>query len=185
VPQLNARIATRGALSSRIVQTLAPSARQVALASAYESVTSNWHAAIDDGASLALPPSWIISTATGFGCRSLISDQTGELLLVKPHIEPPPACPYLPTRAADAVHDAIDLYLTSHNPYAPRPTGRPIATLQHGTTTIAVYAEQYDPNALDLFVNRAGSNITHVLTLGLGRDGRVAGGVLASIRAVT
>jgi len=57
--------------------------------------------------------------------------------------------------------------------------------LHHGTTAIAVYIHATDPNALDLFVHRAGSNVTHVLTLGLGRDGRVAGGVLASIRATT
>jgi hypothetical protein len=57
--------------------------------------------------------------------------------------------------------------------------------LQHGTTTIAIYAEDANPNVLNLFVHRAGSAITHVLTLGLGRDGRIAASVLASIRATT
>jgi hypothetical protein len=54
--------------------------------------------------------------------------------------------------------------------------------LQHGTTTIAIYAEDANPNALNTFVHRAASTITHILTLGLGLDGRVAAGVLASIR---
>ncbi len=87
----------------------------------------------------------------------------------------------LPQTAVD-MHDGVYLYLS---PNRQVPTGHPIATLHHGTTTITVFADEYDPNALDLFVHHAGSNITHVLTLGLGRDGRVAGGVLASVRAVT
>jgi len=185
VPKLGVQIAIHGSLGLPILATLAPSARKIGLDPSYETIPSNWHVVTNDGISLSIPPTWTTSTATGFGCESLISDQTGELLLIKPHIEPPPACPFVLPRAADAIHDAIDLYLTAHNPYAPRSTGRPLRTLQHGTTTITVCAEQYDPNALDLFVRKSGSKITHVLTLGLGRDGRVARGVLASIRANT
>ena len=59
------------------------------------------------------------------------------------------------------------------------------ATTHDGTTTIRVYGDRGNPNALDLFVHKTGSKITHCLTLGLGRDGRVAGGVLASMQATT
>jgi hypothetical protein len=57
--------------------------------------------------------------------------------------------------------------------------------LQPVGTTITVYTDDGYLDALDLYVRTSGSKITHVLTVGLGRDGRVVGGVLASIRATT
>jgi len=186
IPQLDVSIATYGTLGSRILGTLAPSARQVALDAAYETVPSNSHAVTEDGVALSLPPSWTISTPTNLGCyASLLWDHTDELGLIQPDIGPGPTCPRTTPTSADEARDGVVLYLTSRNAYAPIPSGVPITTLLHGTTTITVYAEQYDPNALDLFVRKTGSSISHVLTLGLGRDGRIASGVLASLRATT
>jgi len=108
----------------------------------------------------------------------------GTFLVVKPDIGVAPCLSPLPSPAG-SLHDGVSLYLPPRNRYAPTPTRQPIASLQHGTTTIIVYTEVGDQNALDLFVHRSGSTTTHVLTVGLGRDGRVAAGVLASIQATT
>ena len=170
-----------GSLSRRILDTLAPSARTVALDPAYEKIPNGWHAVTENGVSLSIPPSWTIATPNFF-CASPVSDST--LLFVKPDIGVAPCPAPAPTPAA-ALKDGVTLYLPPHNRYAPSPTGQPIATVQHDKTTIAIYTETDDQNALDLFVRKTGSKVTHVLTLGLGRDGRVAGGVLASIRATT
>ena len=90
-------------------------------------------------------------------------------------------CPHIRT-AARALHNGAYLFLPNTH-FAPSPNGHPIATLQNDETKITVYGAYNDPNALDLFVHLEGSSITHVLTVGLGLDGRVAGAVLASIRA--
>jgi len=171
----------QGTVNERILDTLAPSARTVALVYMHRAVPVGWHAVTENGVSLSIPPSWTVATPNFF-CASPVSDST--LLLVKPNAGVAP-CPAPPTTPAAALLDGLTLYLPPHNRYAPSPTGKSIATLQNGTTTIAIYAEAGDQNALDLFVRKAGSSITHVLSLGLGRDGRVAGGVLASIRAET
>jgi len=181
VPELSVEIAVHGSLGLPILATLAPSARKIALDPAYETVPTKWHIHTKDGVSLSIPSSWPVLTPSIL-CGPPVGN--AELLLIEPKILRAP-CPFQIPKAADAAHDAVALYLTSHNPNAPKATGTPTTTLQRGTTTITIYAEQDDPNALDLFVRKVGSNITHVLTLGLGRDGRIAGGVLASIRADT
>ncbi|MGO9875783.1 MAG: hypothetical protein ACLPVY_18530 [Acidimicrobiia bacterium] len=181
VPQLGVRIATHGTLSLRILRTIAPSARTVALDPTYESVPNDWHAVTEHGVSLSIPLSWGVATRDVF-CEGPVV--ASEFAFIRPNIESPRCLPRIPT-AASALIGGVSLYLPPHNPYAPNRHGHALATLRPGTTTITIYAEPNDPNTLDLFVHRAGSKITHVLTLGLGRDGRVAGGVLASIRAVT
>jgi len=184
VPQLGIQIALHGTGSRRILDTLAPSARKVAFAYANEAVPSNWHAVTDDGVSLSIPRSWAIITPTYSYCEGWPTD---DLVLVKPDLGVA-ACGamfFTPRTAAGASHEDLSLYLSPHNIYAPTRNGNRITTVEHGATTVTVYADKYDPNALDLFVHPAGSNITHVLTLGLGRVGRIPGGVITSIRAVT
>ena len=181
VPQLGIRIATHGSTGHRVLNSLAPSARTIALNPTYQSVPSNWHTVTNDGLSSSLAPSWNIVTPT-YLCGTPVGES--ELLLITPNVPYAPCAFVIPT-AADATHDAVALYLTPHNTRAPIATGPPITTLQHGGTSIAVHLETSDPNALDLYVHKSGSTITHVLTLGLGRDGRIAGGVLASIRAIS
>ena len=134
---------------------------------------------------MSIPTSWKISTPVNSGCTSLVARSNGELLLVKPKVFFALPCPFILPTAAAATHDAAVLYLTSHNPNAPRPTGSPLTAVRNGSTTVRVYVETGDPNALDLLVRRAGSDITHTVTLGLGRDGRTAAAVLSSIHATT
>ena len=186
VPKLGVSIATRGTMGSRILGTLAPSARNVTLAFADEPAPNDWRAVDAGGVSLSVPRSWPVITPTGIECdwQSVFPNGEPTLRLIKPHIETTPRCPP-PSAFPEDFHDGVYLYLPPDNRLAPRPSARPIATLRQRTTTIRVYADRGNPNALDLFVRRTGSPITHVLTLGLGRDGRIAGGVLASIRAVT
>ncbi|MGO9876018.1 MAG: hypothetical protein ACLPVY_19750 [Acidimicrobiia bacterium] len=182
VPQLGVQIATRGTLGRRILDTLAPSARTVALDPALETAPASWHAITEDSVALSIPPSWTVDTPT-FSCGSpFLADSA--FLLIKPHIEFAP-CAFPPPTPVAALKDGASVFLPPNNPNAPSPTGQPVTTLQHGATTISVYAEVGDPDALDLFVHRTGSSITHVLTVGLGRDGRIAGGVIALIQAHT
>ena len=181
VPKLAVQIATRGSLGLPILHTLAPSARAISLDPTFETVPADWRTFTHDGVSLRIPSSWPVVTPDAL-CGAPIGNS--EVLLVKPNILFAP-CPFEIPKAADAAHDAVALYLTPHNSNAPSPTGTPIERLQHSPTTITIYAEPGDPNALDLFVRKTGSKVTHVLTLGLGRDGRIAGGVLASFTATT
>jgi hypothetical protein len=171
----------QGTMNERILDTLAPSARTVALVYMHHAVPDGWHAVTENGVSLSIPPSWTIATPNFF-CASPVSDST--LLLVRPNVGVAPCPAPAPTPTA-ALLDGLTLYLPPHNRYAPSPTGKPIATLRKGNTTIVIYAEASDQNAIDLFTRKAGSAITHDLSLGLGRDGRIAGGVLASIEATT
>ena len=187
IPQLHVIIATRGTFGNRILESLAPSASKVALDPAYQAVPSNWHAVTEDGVSLSIPPAWLVATPPNLGCGGWLSSDPSrrpELLLIKPRLGVL-NCPFILATAAEAAHDGVYLYLPPNNHFGPSPTGRPITTLQHGATTIAVYPDDSDPNALDLVVRKDGSSRTHVLKLGLGRDGRIAAGVLASIEATT
>ena len=178
-PQLSIRLAAYGTLRSRIFDTLGPSARAVALDPAYEAVPNNWRSLIKSGVSLSIPTPWVGPTSEPWGCGGWPS-RPGVYL-------PAPFtgdCGIATTTPATATHDGIAMSAPSLDASS-EPTGQSIATLHHQTTTIRVYIERSDPNLLDLAVRKTGSPITHLLTLGLGRDGRVAGGVLASIRATT
>jgi hypothetical protein len=182
VPQLGVEIASRGTLGRRILDTLAPSARTVALDPAFETAPPSWHAITEDSVGLSIPPSWTVDTPTNSCGSPFLADSA--FLLIKPHVDFAP-CALAPPTPVAALNDGASVFLPPNNPNAPSPTGHAIATLQHGSTTVTVYAEVGDPEALDLFVHRSGSSITHVLTVGLGRDGRIAGGVIALIQAHT
>jgi len=187
VPGLGVRIAAHGTLGLRVVDTLGPSARLVSVIVPV-SVPRAWHSVKTDGILLSMPRSWKIVSPALMDCAQWIGsfNNEPELVRIKPNILPAGSCaPSIPT-AVDAVHsDVVIVYVLPHNIYAPTRHARPIIILHHSPTAITIYAAAYDPNALDLFVHKTGSTITHVLTLVLGRDGRVAGGVLGSVRAVT
>lgn len=182
VPQLGVQIALHGTLGSRILDTLGPSARTIALDPTRQSVPSNWHALAEDGVSFSIPPSWALITPTEWSCDGWTGGAPA-LFVVNAAVNE--TCPDgIPP--VEELQDGAVLYAGSHNDHAPTPTAsRPIVAFHHGSTTVTVYTDDGYLEAFDLFVHRAGSSITHVLTLGLGRDGRVAGGVLGSVRAVT
>jgi hypothetical protein len=178
-PQLRARIAAYGNLHTEILDSLGPSARAIALDPAYESVPNNWRSLDQHGVALSVPPSWSGPTSEPWGCGEWPS--APGLYLPEPFTGD---CGIATPTPATATHDGIALFLPSPDARH-SPTGPPITTLKDGTTTVRIYTEPDDPNALDLYVRKSGSTVTHILTLGLGRDGRIAGGVLASIRAET
>ena len=112
---------------------------------------------------------------------------------VDPHENGGPGCAVVDY---SAILPSDGLLLYEKTGYSPPRNQRVISVLHHGTTTISVYAgtsvmanvSSFSPSRLfletvDVFVRRDGSPTWDVLTLGLGRDGRVAGGVLASLRA--
>ncbi len=183
VPELGVKIETRGDLQEKILATLAPSARKVALESAGDATPAG-QAYDGDGLKMTIPSSWAVTLPSGYPCYGF-RDSSGapELERIRPGIAVPSCPPLFPT-AATAVGDGMDLF-TSADAFAPEPGKTPIAVLRHSETTVRVFAGSSYPNTLDLFVQRAGSSTVHVLTLGLGRDGRVAGGVLSSIEATS
>ncbi len=99
VPQLGTEIAVHGSLSDRVIATLAPAARKVALAHATQPIADG-RVVATDGVKVTVPVSWSVTTPSSWPCDS-------------------------------------------------------------------------------------GSRNRHVLQLGLGRNGRVAGGVLASVEAIS
>ena len=110
-----------------------------------------------------------------------------------PDHRPPPSTPevrgLLPHDGATLYLDATDdgtgeQYDRQQSGFATNP-GRPLATLHHGNTTIRVWSEHWTPDTLDLFFSHDGSTTSRVIVLNLGRDGRVAAGVIASVRATT
>ena len=181
VPQLGVQIISRGDVADRIVATLAPSARAVALAFAAQPTPNTLRLVERDGVSLAIPRTWSVETAQGMPCNRTFGSAP-ELLRIPPDLGVP-SCPFVFPTAATAAGDGIELYTAAQSP-APDRGGHAVVVLHHDATTITVY-EETGADALDLFVQKAGSPTTHVLTLGLGRDGRVAGRILATIAATT
>jgi len=182
VPELSLRIATRGSLGPRILNTLGPSAHTLALNADYQLIPSTWRKLTEDNVVLDVPPTWT-AQVDNFDC----SLTTAQVTIFR-QFHGVAACGSLqgPPRIAALKTTTVWMYLSpASSTLTPTRNRQPITTLHHGTTTISVYTGQYDPNALDLFVRKARSKITHVLTLWLGRDGRVAGGVLGSVRATT
>jgi hypothetical protein len=182
IPDLGIKIETRGELQDEILATLAPSAQKVALDFAHRATPAG-RAYAGDGLSMTIPNAWSVSTPQGYPCYGFGGGGGGPGL---ERIEPGigiPSCPAMLPTAANQVGDG--LYVFTAKAFAPDPGPTPLAVLHHDDTTIRVFAASGSSNTLDLFVQRSGSATVHVLTLGLGRDGRVAGGVLSSIEATS
>jgi len=184
VPQLQVRIALRGNLASRILDTLAPSSRTVALAFAVRPPETKLHTVTAQGVSLSIPSSWTVVTPQALGCTS----PSDVLDLIRPGMGPP-GCPG--TTGLGSVADAVQvggggalITYPRNSPAVDRPPPS-IIVLHHGTTTIAVFGDGagQGSNSIGALIRLAGSSLTHVLDLTLSRDGPVDGGILASIRA--
>jgi hypothetical protein len=179
VPELAVQVALRGTLARRVLDTLGPSALEVALDAAHGSPARGWRSVHADGITLSIPPTWASLTPALWSCEGWAAAEPA-FFVVKPDADATCSDGLPPVQE---FADGAVVYVTPTNRYAPSASGRVLATLHHGSTTIEVRADGSYADALDLFVRRAGSSVTHVLTLGLGPDGRVAAGVLASIRA--
>jgi hypothetical protein len=182
VPQLGVRIALRGRLAPTILDSIAPSARTVALAYAVLGPPSNYRSIAEDGVSLSIPQTWTVTSDPLPGASS-------NSVLVVPSTHPSPdagpSSPIVPSAdAADVVAGGASL---SQRPSRTGDVyGHRIATLVHGSTVVKIYDGYGDvPNAVDISIRRGSSPILHVLHLGFGRDGRTAGGILASLQATT
>jgi hypothetical protein len=180
VPELGVQLGFTGELADRILATLAPSARKVALAFAEQPVPKTFRRISDAGLNLSVPPEWPEGTR-GAGCGGLFAST-----VVHVHRLPADTSCQGPTAPSldDAGHDGVVLYASSEY-FASNRGRRRITVLHHGATTVTVFGSGNDPSVVDLVVRRAGSKIAHSLSLGLGRDGRVAGGILASIEATS
>jgi len=187
VPDLGVQIALRGVLAGRILDTLAPSSQAVAIAFAIQPRPDTFRTVVSDGVSFAIPSRWTVATAPAVECYWPVSPNGApEVIRVRPHI-PIAGCPaYSSIPFALLPNDGMLLY-TSPSSDAPRRGHRPIIVVHHDSTTITVYSGYggVSFDTVNVFARYAGSKITHVLTVGLGRDGRTAGGILASIDANT
>jgi len=185
VPELGAQVAMRGSLQRRILDTLAPSSRKVALAFAGQPVPHG-HVGTTDGITLTIPTTWTVTTPTWLPCEWLrpLPGSTPELRRIRPDVVLA-YCPMIPANAVRAPRDGVDLYISPDRSAPSKAYQQRLAVLHRGATTIGVYAETDDASVLDLDAQRAGSSVTHVLQLSLGRDGRVAGGILASLTAAS
>ncbi|MGO9875753.1 MAG: hypothetical protein ACLPVY_18375 [Acidimicrobiia bacterium] len=186
VPQLRVRIGLRGSLASRILGTLGPSSRTVALAFAVRPAETKLRTVEAQGVSLSISSSWTVVTPQALGCTSA----SNVLELIRPGMGAP-SCdgPTGPGSVAEAVQvgggGALATYPTK-SPAVDRPPPS-IVVLHHGKTTIRVFGDGdgQGSDSLGALIRLAGSPETHVLDLSLSRDGRVDGGILASIQANT
>lgn len=185
VPALGVRLSFRSSLAQRILGTLGPSSQKVALAFASQPAVPGYRDVSTSGVSFSIPRAWTIATPARLPCRwPLSATHSGEVVRLSPTfsfdscLQEPPQGDLLP-------HDGLILY-TAEGAFQKQLRRGPIlATLTHGSTTVQVFAgtESFFLDTLTLYVRNSPSSTTHVLVLGLGRDGRIAGGVLASIRA--
>jgi hypothetical protein len=187
VPDLHVQIGLRGVLAARILDTLAPSSQDVAVAFVFQRQPDTFRGLVTDGVSLAIPSRWTLTTAPVVECYWPVSPNGApEVVRIRPHI-PVGSCPaYSSIPFALLPNDGILVY-TSASSDAPRRGHRPIFVVRHGSTTVTAYpgSRGVSLDTVNVFAHRTGSKVTHVLTVGLGRDGRTAGGVLASIDANT
>jgi hypothetical protein len=183
VPELGVRIALNGSLATRVLDTLAPSSERVALAYATKPVPARYRNVTTDRVALAIPSSWTVVTPSYTTCYWPVSPN-GAPELVRVHPGGRVACGPTFGYTAFLPNDGVSL-VSSGGANGIRRGRRAIARLRHGSSTVTVYpgSSIFFQQTVDVFVRRDGSPTTHVLTLGLGPDGRVAGAVLASLHA--
>jgi hypothetical protein len=181
VPQLRVRIALRGALAPRILDTLAPSSRKVAVAFATRPGRDDLRPVSEQGVRLSIPSTWTVVTAKYLGCTGPID----ELQLVRPGMGAPGCGGGSVGTIADVEIGGGSLSTYPSNSRVFGPGRVPIAVLHHKTTTITIFGLGDGQGSLSLVVQvrLTGSSLIHVLNLGLSRDGRTDGGILASIEA--
>jgi hypothetical protein len=93
----------------------------------------------------------------------------------------PFSCPPPFPRIATLARDGVLLFLSA-GLFGPQPR-RPLIVLHHGASTVLAYADADGRNDVEVVVRRSGSAMGHELIVGLGRNGRIAGGILASLEA--
>ncbi len=175
VPALGVELAFRGALSDRILGSLAPSGRMVALAFANQPPPAGTRAVTAYGVTLSIPSDWPVPEpayscglggSPGFFRFSARNEGIASCAAPIPFV---------------GAREGVEVYPS--NEFGTE-TAMPLTVVRHGNSTVSIYNASEGNDELDMRVHLAGSDRTHDLLIGLGRDARVAGGVLASIRAV-
>jgi hypothetical protein len=134
-----------------------------------------------DGLSFTTPGAWNLVTPD-YPCAwpGQFADAKPQVTRIRPDIAIPP-CPLVMLGAGGLQRYGVELYTSAAS------TGEallhPIMVLHHGETTVRVFDQPQEPARVAVAVQRAGSPVVHSLQLGLGDDGRVAGGILASLTA--
>ena len=143
VPELGVSIAVRGVDASRILSTLAPSGRTVALASATANPPGTWQRIIDHELSLSAPSQWTIPPPEYLPCTSAVRDNVA--FRVKAGSPGGVvSCPDIEPTIRQWATEGVIIYEPG-SADTPKPTGPPLAVFHHGSTTIAVYRTIRDP----------------------------------------
>jgi hypothetical protein len=180
IPQLGITLALNATQADTIIATLAPSARTVALIYATRQAP-NGHHITTDGVRLSLPRSWIVTTPNTFPCYGFpYSTTTPELVRITSDALVPSCPPPLYFTAATQQRDGVSIETSAR---VGTLAGNPILVINHHATTVQIYDVGGAANVFDVYVARAHSSTHHALTVGLGLDGRVAGGIIASLEA--
>jgi hypothetical protein len=182
IPTLGVSIATRGSLGRRVLATLGPSALAVALDAANKAPPQTWRSITEDHLALRVPPNWTVRITNS------MCETGAEVYVVRPggltgcHSGPggPPIGP--PSGTTMWIYQSA-----ANDPFPASQAEQLVATVHHGSTTVSiswVTSATGPSEALDLHAHRAGSRTTESLTLALGRNGTVPGGIIGSIRVL-
>lgn len=172
VPDLHIALVARGWLADRVLATLAPSSRTVAL-TYHAARPSGWRELTDSGITFRVPPGWQLQDVTGKPTcpnpRLNAVVQVGQGL--------PAGCPPNPTYDEPAQGS-----LSLGNPY-PSTHGATSTTIDKAEVLSEATAPWYTTH-LQLTVRLdAGHDVQ--ATLGLGRDGRIGAEIFAMFASVT
>ena len=183
IPTLGVSIATRGSLGPRVLATLGPSALAVALDAADNATPQTWRAITEGDLSLHIPANWTVritnSTCVSGDAQVYVIHPIGVTGCTSGP-GPPPIGP--PTGTTMSIYQPA-----ASDPFAASQDEQLVATVHHGSTTVSIswVTSATGPNeVLDLHAHRAGSRSTDSLTLELGRNGTVPGGIIGSIRVL-
>jgi hypothetical protein len=168
VPALHVTLTVKGTDSSRVLSTLAPSSRTVAL-TYRRAAPRGWRTVTHAGVSLRVPSKWALEDITGKPVCP--NPRLNAAVLVGHGL--PAGCGVDPTFAVPVVGSA-----GISDPLR-RPVPSPTTTVDSTSYDAPWYSTHLQ---LDVRVD-PGHNVA--VTIGLGRDGRIGADIIASVQAVT
>ena len=181
VPALHVLIQASGEATLRVVQTLAPSARVIALSAGAQPVPSTWRRISYAGISLAAPSSWPAQDVAGLygpGCENL---EPRHVWAGPPNLAA--QCAVVITKPLPVDGVWIDHFAITTGDEEPSVTVRGDWGSRMEVRLISDLRQPAAPGELRLSVTV--DEYTSELDIGLGPDGRVAKAILQSIRPST
>jgi hypothetical protein len=191
VPALATKVAVRGAYADQLLDTLTLPASTVASVTAASMKPSTLARYTKSGKresfrstyQLTVPSNWHVIEPDFGLCGPPRSDQP-ELVKVDAGL-PQPSCAQIPA-SASLLGDGALLYwpgaTAADTSAGVNVSAQPIVTLRRSSAVVRAYTLDYDTGALLVSIT-VGRAQPRVMTLLLGRDGRVAGRILASIQS--